>query len=74
VIALPLRRQVAGPLRERLSGSAAAEESAEGTFAPVGPVGVLVTPGGFDRAAFLLAGTVTADTLLRAARELEAAA
>lgn len=69
MIAMPLQTHVAWPLRERLQGSAAAQESAVGVLAPVGPVGLLVTPPG-DRAAFLLAGTVTGATLRRAANEL----
>jgi hypothetical protein len=69
LIALPLRGQVAGPLRQRLRDSAAAEETSVGTLAPVGPVGLLVTPrnrGG----SFLVAGTVTSATLQQAAAEL----
>jgi hypothetical protein len=69
MIAMPLQGHVAWPLRERLQGSATAQESEVGVFAPVGPVGLLVTPPG-DREAFLLAGTVTEATLRRAAREL----
>lgn len=70
VLALPLRRQVAGPLRERLR-SGGATVVAAGTLAAVGPVGVLVTA---DRGGgiFLLTGTVTTETLQRAATELAA--
>jgi hypothetical protein len=45
------------------------QETAAGTLLPVGPIGMLVTrrrPGG----SFLLAGTVTAQTLQTAADEL----
>jgi hypothetical protein len=41
-----------------------------GTFVPVGPVGLLMTPYRGRGDAFLLAGTVTAETLQRAAAEL----
>jgi hypothetical protein len=69
LFALPLRGQVAGPLRQRLRDSPAVQETAVGTLLPVGPIGLLVTPrrqGG----SFLLAGTVTSETLQRAAAEL----
>jgi hypothetical protein len=69
VIALPLRGQVARPLRSRLRDSATAQETPVGTLAPLGPVGLLVTPDR-GRGTFLLAGTVTAETLEQAAREL----
>jgi hypothetical protein len=72
LIALPLRGRVAWPLRERLASSAAAEESDAGVLAPVGPVGLLVTPDRDGGGGFLLAGTVTSATLKRAAAELAA--
>ena len=68
VIALPLRGQVARPLRERLQASGA-EETSVGTLAPLGPVGLLVTPDR-GRGTFLLAGTVTGEALEQAAAEL----
>ena len=70
VIALPLRGQVAGPLRQRVRSSTAAQETAVGTYAQVGPVGILIAPVGGRGRAFLLAGTVTSDTLQQAATEL----
>lgn len=69
LIVVPLRGQVAGPLRRQLQSSATASETSVGTLAPVGPVGLLVTPGR-GRGGFLLAGTVNAETLQRAAAEL----
>jgi hypothetical protein len=69
LIALPLRGQVAGPLRRQLQDRGTAQLTGVGTLAPVGPVGLLITPRGRG-GAFLLAGTVTADTLERAATEL----
>jgi hypothetical protein len=75
---LPLRGQVAGPLRERLRSSSSARETDVGTLAPVGPVGLLVTYRRRDQqgqgTSFLLAGTVSAETLKRAAAELLARA
>jgi hypothetical protein len=69
LIALPLRGQVAGPLRRQLQDRGTAQLTGVGILAPVGPVGLLITPRGRG-GAFLLAGTVTADTLERAATEL----
>ena len=67
---LPLRGQVAGPLRQRLRDSGNAQETAVGTLAPVGPVGLLLTPRRARQGALLLTGTVTGETLQRAATEL----
>ena len=72
LIALPLRGQVAGPFRQRLRSSTAIQETTLGPYAPVGPVGILLVPFGGRGGAFLLAGTVTADTLQQAAAELVA--
>ena len=44
VMVLPLRGQVARPLRARLRESAGSSETEVGTLAPVGPVGLLLTP------------------------------
>jgi outer membrane lipoprotein-sorting protein len=68
LIALPLRGNVAGPLRGRLQDSASAVETPNGTLVPLGPIGLLVTDDW--GAGFLLAGTVTGETLQRAAAEL----
>ena len=70
LIALPLRREVAGPLRRRLRESATAQETDLGTVSRVGPVGLLVTPYRRDGSRFLLAGTVTPEVLTRAASDL----
>ena len=70
LIALPLRRQVAGPLRRQLSDRGTAQFTDVGTLAPVGPVGLLITPFRGRRGTFLLAGTVNSETLQRAAAEL----
>lgn len=69
LIALPLRDRVAEPLREQLQASTTAEETIVGTVAMVGPVGLLLTYHN-GRGYFLLAGTVTAETLERAATDL----
>lgn len=71
LIALPLRPRIAWQLRDRLQSSANAEQTAVGVLAPVGPIMLLVTPA--EEGAFLLAGTVNAETLQRAATELAAA-
>jgi outer membrane lipoprotein-sorting protein len=70
LIALPLRGRVAGPLRQQLSDRGSSQITEVGTLAPVGPVGLLITPFRGRRGAFLLAGTVTSETLQRAAAEL----
>ena len=57
LIALPLRGQVAGPLRRQLQDRGSVQLTEVGTLAPVGPVGLLITPRGRG-GAFLLAGTV----------------
>src|SRR5918998_136437 len=67
LLVLPLRGQVAGPLRSRLRDSGGAEETTVGILAPVGPVGLLLTPRTDRQGALLLTGTVTGDTLRRAA-------
>jgi hypothetical protein len=70
LLVLPLRGQVAGPLRQRLRDSGNAQETTVGTLAPVGPVGLLLTPRRTRQGALLLTGTVTGETLQRAATEL----
>ena len=70
LIALPLRRQVAGPLRRQLSDRGRVQFTDVGVLAPMGPVGLLITPFRGRRGAFLLAGTVNSATLQRAATEL----
>jgi len=70
LIALPLRRDVAGPLRQRLRESAGVQETDVGTVSSVGPVGLLLTPYRREGSRFLLAGTVTQEVLRRAATDL----
>ena len=70
LIALPLRGRVAGPLRRQLSDRGSVQVTDVGILAPVGPVGLLITPFRGRRGAFLLAGTVNSETLQRAAAEL----
>jgi hypothetical protein len=74
LIALPLRGRVAGPLRRQLSERGNAQSTDVGTLAPVGPVGLLITPYREGSGAFLLAGTVNSETLQQAAAELLARA
>lgn len=78
LIVMPLRGQVAAPLRDRLRESGASKEISSGTLLPVGLVGVLVTRRGFATqggrggGTFLLAGTVDQQTLESAAKDLGA--
>lgn len=71
LLVIPLRRGLSGQVRDQLRASAAAEESAAGTSLEVGPLSVLLTDGGRQRGTFLLAGTVTPQTLTTAAAQLE---
>ena len=70
LMVVPLRGQVAGPLRARLRESGGAQDTRVGTLAPVGPVGLLLTPRRDRQGALLLTGTVTGATLQEAAAEL----
>jgi len=71
LIAIPLRGRVAGQLRRQLQDRGTAKITNVGILAPVGPVELLITPfRGRGVGAFLLAGTVTSETLQRAATEL----
>lgn len=84
IIALPLNGREAGPLREALAGSRGAtavtihgpryegggmDNDLSATVVVVGPLGVIVT-GTEDDDGYLLAGTVTPETLRRAAKQL----
>lgn len=70
MIVLPLRGSVARPLRDQLERGGGRTD-ATGTSSPVGPVSVLLTRFGGRGGGFLLAGTVTPDTLVQAADQLE---
>ena len=70
VIVIPLRGQVAGPLRQRLRSSGAVQNTTTGTLVPVGPIGLLLTPRRYG-GSFLLAGTVSGAALQRVAADLE---
>ena len=69
IIVIPLRDSEATPLREQLGSWPGSRLVREGVVLSVGPLGVLLT-GGHDDDGWLLAGTVTEDTLATAAREL----
>ena len=69
VIVIPLRRDVARPLRRQLRDSPTAEETRLGTEASAGLIGLLLTPRSRDHS-FLLAGTVPIEALRRGAAEL----
>jgi outer membrane lipoprotein-sorting protein len=71
LIVIPLRRGLAGQVRDQLSTVASARSSDAGTSLEVGPLSVLLTEGGRrSRGTFLLAGTVTPATLAQASAEL----
>jgi hypothetical protein len=71
MIVFPLRGSVAGPLREQLERNGAASRSRQGTLAPVGPVNLLLTRFPGRGGGYLLAGTVTPETLAQAADQLQ---
>jgi hypothetical protein len=71
MIVFPLRGSVARPLRDQLSRNAAATQTSAGTLAPVGPISVLLTRIPGRGGGFLLAGTVTPETLTAAAAQLQ---
>ncbi len=71
LIVIPLRRGLAGQVRDQLSTVSSARGSDAGTAIEVGPLSVLLTEGGRrSRGTFLLAGTVTPETLAQASTEL----
>ena len=70
LVAIPLRRDVVRDVRDQLSASASAEQTDAGTALTIGPLSVLVSTGERGRGTFLLAGTVTPQTLADAATEL----
>lgn len=70
LIVIPLRRGLAGQVRDQLSTVASSTTGDAGTSLEVGPLSVLLTEGGRRRGTFLLAGTVTPETLVAASTEL----
>jgi hypothetical protein len=74
MIVFPLRGSVARPLRDQLTHDGGTSETAAGTLAPLGPITVLLTRIPGRGGGFLLAGTVTPETLTAAAAELGARA
>ncbi|MEO6509422.1 MAG: hypothetical protein ABIO16_00415 [Nocardioides sp.] len=69
LLAVPLRHQEAGPLREQLLKTLGVVAGDDATQVTVGPLNVLLT-GREGDGGWLLAGTVTTDTLTRAAADL----
>ncbi|MGB3764383.1 MAG: hypothetical protein WA966_14305 [Ornithinimicrobium sp.] len=67
---LPLRGNVAEPLREQLGQTGASDPGTAGTAVDLGAISVLVTPERFRGSGFLLVGTVTPHAVEQAAVEL----
>jgi outer membrane lipoprotein-sorting protein len=67
---LPLRGDAARPLREQLATTPGSSTGSAGTAVDLGPISVLVTPARYRGSGFLLAGTVTPQTLEQAASQL----
>lgn len=70
LVAIPLRRSVVGRVRDQLSKAASAQQTDAGTTLSVGPLSVLLTPRRRGGGTFLLAGTVTPQTLADAGTDL----
>ncbi|CAN5279216.1 hypothetical protein BH20ACT5_BH20ACT5_09030 [soil metagenome] len=70
LVAVPLRGRESEPLREEFEGAPGAITDDLGTAVTVGPLSLLLTPHDHDRQTWLLAGTVTPDTLAEAAADL----
>ncbi len=68
ILAIPLRDYVARGLRDQLRKSTLSRETGRSIAMEVGPISVLLTEIADGR--FLIAGTVTPDTLVAAARDL----
>jgi hypothetical protein len=71
LLAVPMRHQEAEPLREQLLTTLGVQSLDRGTLITVGPLSVLLT-GTEDEGGWLIAGTVTPDTLTAAADDLYA--
>ncbi|MBF4766472.1 transcriptional regulator [Nocardioides agariphilus] len=69
LIAIPLRGREAEPLREQLRLTPGVREEPQAALVMIGPLGVALGGSGGD-GGWLVAGTVTPDTLLRAVRDL----
>ena len=70
MIAIPLIDRVAVPLRAQLDITPGATAGAAGVRLAAAPLNLLLTTDTFDRHAWLLAGTVTAQTLASAGAEI----
>lgn len=70
LIVIPLRRSLSGQVRQQFQKEKSSVTNDNGTSLQVGPLSVLLTRGGRNRGTFLLAGTVTPQTLIQAAGEL----
>jgi hypothetical protein len=69
LLAIPLRDREADPLREQLRVTPGVREVRQGIVVTVGPLGVLMS-GRDGEGGWLVAGTVTTDTLQRAVDDL----
>jgi hypothetical protein len=69
LIAIPLRDREADPLREQLRLTPGVRQEPRATLVTIGPLGVALG-GGEGEGGWLVAGTVTVETLLHAVRDL----
>lgn len=70
LVAIPLWDRAAEPFRKQLRTSAAVRDEPEGTALTIGPLALLLTEYA-DGSGWLLAGTVTPETLLTAAPQFQ---
>lgn len=73
VLAIPLWEEVASPLREQLLDTPTVQQLAEGPALSVGPLGILLTHFTESHGGWLIAGTVTQETLADVALDLKQA-
>lgn len=73
LIAIPLWDRTAGPLRDQLEITPTVRQLNEGVSLSVGPLAMLLTKFSTDEGGWLLAGTVTEETLVDAAHDIESA-
>jgi hypothetical protein len=69
LLTIPIRDREADPLREQLGLTPGVRKVPQGTLVTIGPLGVLMT-GHEHQGGWLIAGTVTADTLTSTAEDL----
>ncbi|MBA2388628.1 MAG: transcriptional regulator [Geodermatophilaceae bacterium] len=68
--AVPIWDEISRPLRDQLEATPGARIDEQGVYVSVGPLGLLLTPGSREQRSWLIAGTVTSQTLADAATDV----